>query len=106
MVFILHMTSMSQTHTEGMELCYSSPQEVLCHLSKATEKLFFDRKVLELKSLSPFQQLEELKLSKSQLGWKEMILITAESSHLIQLKTLDLSDNYLRRQRNNGVCRR
>ena len=85
----------SQTHTEGMELCYLTPQEVSKHLLRTTEKLFFNRKVLELKSLSPFQQLEELKLSKSQLGWKEMMLITAESNHIVQLKTLDLNNNYL-----------
>ena len=78
----------NQTHTEAMELCYPTPQDASNHLWRTTEKLFFDRKVLALKNLKPFQQLEELKLSKSQLGWKEMMLITAERSHLIQLKFL------------------
>ena len=85
----------NQTHTEAMELCYPTPQDASNHLWRTTEKLFFDRKILALKNLKPFQQLEELKLSKSRLGWKEMMLITAERSHLIQLKILDLSDNYL-----------
>ena len=82
------------THTEAMEVCHSTLQEILNHLLRTIEKYFFDRKVLELKSISPFQQLEELKLSKSQIDWKEMMLIKTESSHLIQLKTLLFSDNY------------